>query len=245
MCRTETENIQVRFYELDDDENVVWEDFGKFAESDVHHQYAIALRTPPYHNRDIETKVQVFVQLFRKSDHCFSASLPFHYKPRSSTVTRKRARMASAYNSAELPTVLQNASVLTPLSMHGIGGNAFAMDTISTEFNKSDIINQLLTKSSEESLLRYVMENTAEFEHMMDDDTNGALQTDDGRIAMTVCDGGGGGGGNGAAANAASRIEMRVTLLRQQIDRVARTQSKKKAKDYLENMWSVANTRVE
>lgn len=49
-----TENIKVRFYEVDENEEVVWEDFGRFSEADVHHQYAIALRTPPYKDKDVD-----------------------------------------------------------------------------------------------------------------------------------------------------------------------------------------------
>lgn len=49
------ENIKVRFYELDDDDQLIWEDHGRLA--DVHHQYAIALKTPPYRNASIESSV--------------------------------------------------------------------------------------------------------------------------------------------------------------------------------------------
>lgn len=38
------ENIKIRFFELDQDGNEVWEEFGKFNDMDVHHQYAIAFR---------------------------------------------------------------------------------------------------------------------------------------------------------------------------------------------------------
>ena len=51
------ENIKVRFFETDENEEIIWEDWGNFTEADVHHQYAIALRTPPYYNKDIEHKV--------------------------------------------------------------------------------------------------------------------------------------------------------------------------------------------
>lgn len=50
------ENIKVRFFEQDDDQ-VIWEDWGKFTEADVHHQYAIALKTPPYRKTNIEESV--------------------------------------------------------------------------------------------------------------------------------------------------------------------------------------------
>lgn len=53
------ENIKVRFFELDDDQ-VIWEDWGKFTEADVHHQYAIALKTPPYRKTSIDESVRAF-----------------------------------------------------------------------------------------------------------------------------------------------------------------------------------------
>lgn len=51
------ENIKVRFYEQDERDQVIWEDYGKFTEADVHHQYAIALKTPPYRKHSIEESV--------------------------------------------------------------------------------------------------------------------------------------------------------------------------------------------
>lgn len=38
------ENIQIRFFELNDDEQEVWQGWGKFSELDVHHQYAIVFK---------------------------------------------------------------------------------------------------------------------------------------------------------------------------------------------------------
>lgn len=52
-----TENIKVRFYESDEYENVLWEDWGRFSEADVHHQFAIALKTPPYREMNIDKNV--------------------------------------------------------------------------------------------------------------------------------------------------------------------------------------------
>lgn len=51
------ENIKVRFFEVDEDDRVVWENFGRFTEADVHHQYAIALKTPPYRRTNIDENV--------------------------------------------------------------------------------------------------------------------------------------------------------------------------------------------
>lgn len=38
------ENIEVRFFEEDENETEIWSDYGKFSEVDVHHQYAIVLK---------------------------------------------------------------------------------------------------------------------------------------------------------------------------------------------------------
>lgn len=47
----------------------------------MHYQVGIALRTPPYSNRNIDRDVNVFVQLYRKVDNCYSLPMPFTYTP--------------------------------------------------------------------------------------------------------------------------------------------------------------------
>ena len=42
--RVKKGDIQVKFFQLDDNEERVWEDFAEFTEGDVHHQYAIAFK---------------------------------------------------------------------------------------------------------------------------------------------------------------------------------------------------------
>lgn len=90
-------DIRVRFYENnknndeddaddDDDENddvvqPVWEDWGIFCSNDVHHQYAIILKTPPYRDQHIKLPVVVNVQLQRMSDMAESEPVPFIYTP--------------------------------------------------------------------------------------------------------------------------------------------------------------------
>jgi hypothetical protein len=39
-----SENIKIKFYELDDRDNIIWEANGRFSELDVHHQYAIVFK---------------------------------------------------------------------------------------------------------------------------------------------------------------------------------------------------------
>ncbi|XP_037036644.1 nuclear factor NF-kappa-B p110 subunit isoform X3 [Bradysia coprophila] len=124
-------NIKVRFFEVDENDEPIWEDWGRFSEVDVHHQYAIALRTPPYKDKDIEENVNCFIQLVRPSDQCFSDPKPFRYKPSRSVSSRKRARLNTPYSSAELPTTLHE------------------MQTISKEFNKSGIIADVINQKTD------------------------------------------------------------------------------------------------
>ncbi|XP_053662989.1 nuclear factor NF-kappa-B p110 subunit [Anopheles marshallii] len=109
-------NIQIRFYELDEYDREVWEEKAIFSEADVHHQYAIAFKTPPYRNKDITEPVEVHMQLFRPRDRCQSESVLFKYKPRpgmmvpgsSGSGSRKRLRISSGNISSEIPTVIPN-----------------------------------------------------------------------------------------------------------------------------------------
>lgn len=130
-------NIKVRFFELDKYDEEVWEGWGSFCEADVHHQYAIALYTPPYKNVDIEKSVDVFIQLVRPSDDDRSPPLPFKYKPKDCVISRKRARMSSStYSSSELPVSVVMAS--------SGAGSISDGKTISEEYNKEQILDTFL-----------------------------------------------------------------------------------------------------
>ncbi|PSN40141.1 hypothetical protein C0J52_13050 [Blattella germanica] len=86
-------NIKIKFFELDDEDNEVWCDYGKFSELDVHHQYAIVFRTPPYRDTEIDKTVDVFLQLYRPTDGDCSEPIKFSYKPSEKGArTRKRPR---------------------------------------------------------------------------------------------------------------------------------------------------------
>jgi Rel/ankyrin family protein len=79
------ENIKIKFFELDDEDNEVWCDYGKFSELDVHHQYAIVFRTPPYRDTEIDKTVDVYLQLYRPTDGDCSEPIKFAYKPSEKT----------------------------------------------------------------------------------------------------------------------------------------------------------------
>lgn len=153
-------NIKIRFYELDEFDQEIWQDWGTFSEADVHHQYAIAFKTPPYRNKDITEPAEVLMQLFRPRDKCQSEPVPFKYKPRpgmlaSASSSRKRQRVHSGNISSEIPTTVPNDGGLAAMTAASMAGSSrlpplhqpFPMvtqSTISKEFNKSGIIQEIL-----------------------------------------------------------------------------------------------------
>uniref|UniRef100_A0A7N4P2S3 Nuclear factor kappa B subunit 2 n=1 Tax=Sarcophilus harrisii TaxID=9305 RepID=A0A7N4P2S3_SARHA len=99
LCdKVQKDDIEVRFYE--DDENG-WQAFGDFSPTDVHKQYAIVFRTPPYHKMKIERPVTVFLQLKRKRGGDVSDSKQFTYYPMvedKEEVQRKRRKALPAFS---------------------------------------------------------------------------------------------------------------------------------------------------
>ncbi|XP_062851620.1 nuclear factor NF-kappa-B p100 subunit isoform X2 [Trichomycterus rosablanca] len=93
LCdKVQKDDIEIRFYE-DDDEGG-WEAYGDFSPTDVHKQYAIVFKTPPYH-KEIERPVTVFLQLKRKKGGDCSEPKQFTYIPQytdKEEVQRKRMK---------------------------------------------------------------------------------------------------------------------------------------------------------
>ncbi|KYN36803.1 hypothetical protein ALC56_08594 [Trachymyrmex septentrionalis] len=112
-------NIKIKFFELDDDDTEIWIAYGCFSELDVHHQYAVVFRTPPYRDRNITSPKEVFIQLERPSDSYCSEPIKFTYKPTDRMIGRKRTRVSHS-NSAELVQALtfnnDMLSINTPLT---------------------------------------------------------------------------------------------------------------------------------
>lgn len=103
------DDIQVRFFEETED-GVSWEAFGDFASHDVHRQYAIVFRTPPYRDPYIQSSVQVFIQLRRPSDDETGDPKPFQYIPQdpdpygiSNKRKRKEVTVDTFYNNDRIP----------------------------------------------------------------------------------------------------------------------------------------------
>lgn len=139
-------NIKVRFFQEENGETI-WEDWGIFSETDVHHQYAIALRTPPYKDKDIEQVVDVQIQLVRESDQDKSEPKSFKYKPRHAVSSRKRRRVSnSTLQSGELSTTNYNYNVGSVGSSEGsVGGMS-----ISAEYGKEAILSEFHQLTSTE-----------------------------------------------------------------------------------------------
>ncbi|XP_012873242.1 PREDICTED: nuclear factor NF-kappa-B p100 subunit [Dipodomys ordii] len=99
LCdKVQKDDIEVRFYE--DDENG-WQAFGDFSPTDVHKQYAIVFRTPPYHKMKIDRPVTVFLQLKRKRGGDVSDSKQFTYYPLvedKEEVQRKRRKVLPTFS---------------------------------------------------------------------------------------------------------------------------------------------------
>ena len=118
LCeKVNKKEIKVRFFEPDGDGNLIWEEFGNFSESDVHHQVAIVFRTPAYRQVDANTLAHVYLQLYRPKDGEYSEPRQFTYYPRSSypphpqeffrsTVESNKRRKLMSYHSA--PTLGQH-----------------------------------------------------------------------------------------------------------------------------------------
>ncbi|CAD7092510.1 unnamed protein product [Hermetia illucens] len=120
-------NIKVRFFEIDDNNEEVWEGWGVFSEADVHHQHAIVLKTPPYKDKYLDQDKQVFIQLVRPSDNDRSEPLSFKYKATS----RKRARLSSSTYNSSPKTMVANFN---------------HPQTISTEYNTQGILDEFLNQ---------------------------------------------------------------------------------------------------
>ncbi|XP_015035983.2 embryonic polarity protein dorsal isoform X1 [Drosophila pseudoobscura] len=84
------DDIEIRFYETDDDGRELWHANAEFQPTDVFKQMAIAFKTPRYRNPEITQSVNVELKLVRPSDGATSAPLQFEYYPNPGIVTFAR-----------------------------------------------------------------------------------------------------------------------------------------------------------
>lgn len=94
-------NIQIRFYELDENGDQGWTAFATFLQSDVHHQYAIVFRTPAYKDDKIPEDAKVYIELVRPSDGRCSERKEFVYKAEQVYKSNKKRKTTSSYSSLD------------------------------------------------------------------------------------------------------------------------------------------------
>ena len=73
------DDIKVRFFQLNENNERCWEAFATFSDADVHKQCAILFRTPSYQYQNVIEDVEVFFELFRPSDDNVSDPREFRY----------------------------------------------------------------------------------------------------------------------------------------------------------------------
>lgn len=104
--RVKKDDIRVRFFEENEDDERVWQAFADFTENDVHHQYAIAFKTPAYRDKEVTEEVNVYFELYRRSDEAISDRRAFTFKPAEEARLGKRRRqelLLQPSTSAALP----------------------------------------------------------------------------------------------------------------------------------------------
>jgi len=122
------EDIKVKFFQVKDenpDSPRLWEADAFFQESDVHHQYAIAFKTPPFVDLKVSDSVEVYFELYRPSDEARSQPMNFLYTPAPcQTQNNKRRRYHSNRNHEPAPalqfrTGLTESEAMSPgLNIH-------------------------------------------------------------------------------------------------------------------------------
>ncbi|XP_064621340.1 embryonic polarity protein dorsal-like isoform X2 [Lineus longissimus] len=115
LCeKVNKDDIKVKFFEENDDGSPLWEAYGEFGASDVHRQFAIVFKTPPYFKRDINKPANVWLQLIRPSDEETSEPKQFIYKPEDHDpeyiLAKKKRKVASmnplSYDPASIPSTV-------------------------------------------------------------------------------------------------------------------------------------------
>ncbi|XP_063985416.1 nuclear factor NF-kappa-B p100 subunit isoform X2 [Diachasmimorpha longicaudata] len=161
-------NIKIKFFELDDKDNEIWTDYGKFSELDVHHQYAIVFRTPPYKDRDITESKTVYIQLERPTDGDCSEPMQFTYKPMNNLLQRPTKRPRMSYSeSVDLSNMIDST---TTMSNHALATwkSVIAPMTVS---ERSAELKKLLDEKCDSAEFRDCLANINLEEYMaLDDD---------------------------------------------------------------------------
>lgn len=106
LCsKVKKEDIKVIFsHRLENGES--WEKEGSFSSTDVHKQYVVVFKTPPYCEADIKRPVDVCLYLMRPSDNAVGEAKTFTYYPENPDpfgINAKRKRLTQTYSSYFTP----------------------------------------------------------------------------------------------------------------------------------------------
>ncbi|KAL4708286.1 hypothetical protein ACJJTC_007692 [Scirpophaga incertulas] len=126
-------NIAIRFYELDENGDEVWSANGNFNQSDVHHQYGIAFRTPKYRDGNTLVKKKVYIELRRPGDGRSSAPMEYEYRPSPQSklnAHRKKRKATSSIFSSCSSTESSLKSVDIPTTVELMIQNREPNDTM-------------------------------------------------------------------------------------------------------------------
>ncbi|EEZ97717.1 relish [Tribolium castaneum] len=147
--RVTKKNIKIRLYELDDDDNILWEDYGRFSDLDVHHQYAIVFKTPPYRDPNIKSPVKVYIELERPSDRSRSEAKEFTYTP-SSSVYKPGAKRARTSYDTSYDSSLPSDELPLPINNLCIDNTPGLLDDVQLEVTSDDLQQAMTNIDSEE-----------------------------------------------------------------------------------------------
>lgn len=121
LCeRVSRDDIKVRFFQDN------WEAYGEFKPDEVHKQYAISLRTPPYVDTHLTEPKQVWVEL-TKQDGSTSEPEKFFFTPNIPSNGPKHVEL-SRRGVSEIGSVKQQA----PVNMYN-GGSVASVSSIKSE----------------------------------------------------------------------------------------------------------------
>ncbi|XP_043646206.1 dorsal-related immunity factor Dif isoform X2 [Drosophila teissieri] len=88
------DDVEVRFYETDEEGRETWSANAEFKPTDVFRQMAIAFKTPRYRNTEITKSVFVYLKLVKPSDGATSPPREFEYFPNPELLTMHNRRVA-------------------------------------------------------------------------------------------------------------------------------------------------------
>ncbi|XP_066246731.1 embryonic polarity protein dorsal-like [Euwallacea similis] len=124
------EDIQVHFFENNQQGTRVWFANAKLEPYQIHKQAAIWFKAPPYRTWDVIEPVTVFIQLYRPSDKMTSEPHPFTYFPLDPTFLchmktnkRKREEFYQLYQQKQREVTQVAALAPLPLQNNAVAAN--------------------------------------------------------------------------------------------------------------------------